>query len=77
MSQKTLPFKFEEGKKEKGVTSLGGLALYAGLAYIMGLSKSGKTRLSGLDRLSGDPVVSFVESCWRGLRGGFEYIRGR
>jgi len=40
MSQKALPFKFEEGKKERGITSLGGLALYAGLAYIMGLSKS-------------------------------------
>jgi hypothetical protein len=40
MSQKTLPFKFEEGKKERGITSLGGLALYAGLAYIIGLSKS-------------------------------------
>jgi len=29
MSQKALPFKFEEGKKERGITSLGGLALYA------------------------------------------------
>jgi len=34
MSQKALPFKFEEGKKEKGVTSLGGLALYIGLAHV-------------------------------------------
>ena len=40
MSQKTLPFKFEENKKERGITSLGGLALYSGLAHIMGLSKS-------------------------------------
>lgn len=40
MSQKTLPFKFEEDKKEMGITSLGGLALYTGLAHIMGLSKS-------------------------------------
>jgi hypothetical protein len=40
MSQKTLPFKFEEDKKEMGITSLGGLALYSGLAHIMGLSKS-------------------------------------
>ena len=40
MSQKTLPFKFEEDKKERGITSLGGLALYTGLAHIMDLSKS-------------------------------------
>ena len=40
MSQKTLPFKFEEDKKEMGITSLGGLALYTGLAHIMDLSKS-------------------------------------
>lgn len=40
MSQKTLPFKFEEDKKERGTTSFGGLALYTGLAHIMGLSKS-------------------------------------
>ena len=41
MSQKTLPFKFEENKKERGITSLGGgVALYSGLAHIMGLSKS-------------------------------------
>ena len=40
MSQKTLSFKYEEDKKEAGITSLGGLALYTGLAHIMGLSKS-------------------------------------
>lgn len=40
MSQTTLPFKYEEDKKEMGITSLGGLALYTGLAHIMGLSKS-------------------------------------
>jgi hypothetical protein len=40
MAQKTLPFKFEEDKRETGITSLGGLALYTGLAHIMGLSKS-------------------------------------
>jgi hypothetical protein len=40
MSQKTLPFKYEEDKRERGITSLGGLALYAGLAHIMDLSKS-------------------------------------
>lgn len=40
MSQKTLPFKYEGAKKEMGITSLGGLALYSGLAHIMGLSKS-------------------------------------
>jgi len=40
MSQKTLPFKYEADKKESGITSLGGLALYSGLAHIVGLSKS-------------------------------------
>jgi hypothetical protein len=40
MSQKTLPFKYEEEKRESGITSLGGLALYTGLAHIMDLSKS-------------------------------------
>ena len=40
MAQTTLPFKYEEDKKEMGITSLGGLALYSGLAHIMGLSKS-------------------------------------
>jgi hypothetical protein len=40
MSQNTLPFKFEADKKERGITALGGMALYTGLAHIMGLSKS-------------------------------------
>jgi hypothetical protein len=40
MSQKTLPFKYEEDTRERGITSLGGLALYTGLAHIVGLSKS-------------------------------------
>lgn len=40
MSQKTLPFKYEGAKRESGVTSLGGLALYSGLAHIMDLSGS-------------------------------------
>ncbi|MDD3807732.1 MAG: hypothetical protein PHE86_06855 [Candidatus Marinimicrobia bacterium] len=40
MTQKTLPFKYEEAKKERGITSLGGMALYIGLAHIMELSRS-------------------------------------
>ena len=40
MSQNTLPFKYEEDKRERGITALGGLALYTGLAHIMRLSKS-------------------------------------
>jgi hypothetical protein len=40
MSQKTLPFKYERTKRESGVTSLGGLALYSGLAHILDLSGS-------------------------------------
>jgi hypothetical protein len=45
MSQKTLPFKFQEDKKERGITSLGGLALYIGLAHIMDLSKSVRSHI--------------------------------
>jgi len=40
MSQNTLPFKFQEERRERGITALGGLALYTGLAHIMDLSKS-------------------------------------
>ena len=40
MSQKTFPFKYEEGKRDRGITSLGGLPLYMGLAYATGLYKS-------------------------------------
>lgn len=40
MSQKTLPFKYEEGKRDRGITSLGGLPLYMGLAYATGLYES-------------------------------------
>lgn len=40
MSQKTLPFKYKESKRDRGITSLGGLPLYAGLAYVTGLYES-------------------------------------
>ncbi len=40
MSQKTLPFKYEESKRDRGITSLGGLPLYADLAYVTGLYES-------------------------------------
>ena len=40
MSQKTLPFKYEEDKKDRGVTSLGGLPLYLDLAHTIGLFRS-------------------------------------
>jgi len=40
MSQKTIPFKYEEGKRDRGITSLGGLPLYMGLAYATGLYES-------------------------------------
>jgi hypothetical protein len=45
MSQKTLPFKYEEDKGESGITSLGGMALYIGLAQIMGLTKSVRSHI--------------------------------
>ena len=45
MSQKTLPFKYEGAKRESGVTSLGGLALYSGLAHIMDLSGSVRSHI--------------------------------
>lgn len=40
MSQKTLPFKYEEDKKDRGITSLGGLPLYLDLAHTIGLFRS-------------------------------------
>jgi len=40
MTQKALPFKYEESKRDKGITSVGGLPLYAGLAHVTGLYES-------------------------------------
>lgn len=45
MSQTTLPFKYEEDKKDRGITSLGGLPLYLGLVNVIGLSKSVREHL--------------------------------
>jgi hypothetical protein len=38
MAQGVLPFKYEEEKKETGMTGLAGLPVYLDLAYVMGLS---------------------------------------
>jgi len=73
MSQKTLPFKFEENRKERGITSLGGFGFIFRLSPHHGFIKicdgpySGKRVHPGVDRLSGDHVVNPVESFWRGL----------
>ena len=40
MSQKTIPFKYEESKRDRGITSLGGLPLYLVLGYAAGLYES-------------------------------------
>jgi len=40
MSQTRLPFKYEEDKKDRGITSLGGLPLYLDLAHTIGLFRS-------------------------------------
>jgi hypothetical protein len=40
MSQGVLPFKYEEAKKESGMTALGGLPLYLDLATVMGIGES-------------------------------------
>ena len=40
MSQGVLPFKYEEEKKETGMTGLGGLPIYLDLATMMGLGES-------------------------------------
>jgi len=45
MSQKTLPFKYEENRRDRGITSLGGLPLYLGLANVIGLSESVKEHI--------------------------------
>jgi len=40
MSQNTIPFKYEESKRDRGITSLGGLPLYLVLGYAAGLYES-------------------------------------
>ncbi len=45
MAQKIFPFKYEEEKKDRGITSLGGLSLYLGLAHIIGLGRSVKKHI--------------------------------
>jgi len=40
MTQGVLPFKYEEEKKDTGMTALAGLPLYLDLAKVIGLSKS-------------------------------------
>ncbi len=40
MAQGVLPFKYEEEKKDTGMTSLGGLPVYLDLAQVMGLSET-------------------------------------
>ena len=40
MSQGVLPFKYEEEKKETGMTALAGLPIYLDLATVMGLGES-------------------------------------
>jgi hypothetical protein len=38
--QRVLGLKYERGERETGLTALGGLLLYLGLAAVMGLGKS-------------------------------------
>ena len=45
MSQGVLPFKYEEEKKESGITSLSGLPVYLDLATVMGIGESIKRHL--------------------------------
>jgi len=40
MTQGVLPFKYEEEKKESGITALGGLPIYLDLATVMGIGES-------------------------------------
>lgn len=40
MAQGVLPFKYEEEKKETGMTALGGLPIYLDLAAVMGIGES-------------------------------------
>jgi hypothetical protein len=39
MAQGVLPFKYEEEKKESGMTALAGLPVYLDLATVMGLGE--------------------------------------
>ena len=40
MSQGVLPFKYEEAKKESGMTALAGLPIYLDLAAVIGIGES-------------------------------------
>ena len=40
MAQGVLPFKYEEGKKDTGMTALAGLPIYLDLASVMGINES-------------------------------------
>ena len=39
MTQGVLPYKYEEEKKDTGMTGLAGLPVYLDLAFVMGLSE--------------------------------------
>ena len=45
MAQGVLPFKYEEDKKDAGMTALGGLPVFLDLVHVIGLSKSIKKYL--------------------------------
>ena len=53
MSQKPLPFKYEEDKKERGITSLGELPLYLDLAHTIGLFWSVREHIQIIEESQG------------------------
>ena len=53
MTQGVLPFKYEEEKKDSGMTALAGLPVYLDLAKVIGLSKSIQKHLKIRERSQG------------------------
>ncbi len=80
MTQGVLSFKYEEEKKETGMTALGGLPVYLDLASVMGIGGQHREAFTPKEaRLDGCPdgtLVDIDESCGRGLCGGFTPVGG-
>jgi len=61
ITQKGLPFKYEEEKKDRGITAI----------QICEGTYTDKRGDSGMDRYTGNNVTDIVKSCWGRLCRGF------
>jgi hypothetical protein len=72
MAQGVLPFKYEEEKRESGMTALAGLPVYLDLARGAGIIGEyiavSPREEAGLDGCTDGVVVDVIEPCWRDVR---------